>query len=577
MAMSPARIRPETALEAAGYVRVSRKVQAEGHSSEIQREAIKKLAAQEGYALTMIEEDHERGSKVSREGYQRIIEAVRQGTIHVVICYMHDRWGRDGVEWLDRAREFDRLGVPIISVQEGRDEGGLMRFVRAGMAQWYSEQLAKRVRPAREKAAREGTHMGPAPLGYRRAFPAWDGSGRRPHGHLVPDEATAWIIREIYTRYDAGGWSTRLLAKWLNTDERIPPPPTGSRWYGSTISDILRNEAYKGAVGYNKRPKGLYERAGDDEAFVIEGTHEPLVDPALWERVQRRLDGARDGQTYNRTQTPSGRQIALGAGLFRCADGECNGPMYAHVPSNPAKPAHYDCTRRKNGWPCKSRAYKADIAHEALVREVCRLRGAPWTRQAEDRLVGSDGRDAAAAAAAIQRALDHEHERMRRHARRMSDLEYDPTPEEIAAFREVGAEISARIRALEAQKAETSQRAAVVPDLRALHERFTQTEIATVVNRLIEKDDTAALRELLQGLVASARVVDRQPFYHPVWVQLAVTWKPNVQLLLDAGLLTLAEAAPPPAIPTSRDLMCARKKRYRQRQRAQEQGAPVPQ
>src|ERR1700688_1391458 len=46
------------------------------------------------------EEDHERGSKVSRTGYQRIIEAVRQGTIHVVLVYMFDRWGRDGVEWL---------------------------------------------------------------------------------------------------------------------------------------------------------------------------------------------------------------------------------------------------------------------------------------------------------------------------------------------------------------------------------------------------------------------------------------------------------------------------------------------
>jgi hypothetical protein len=50
MAMSPVRIRPKTALEAAGYIRVSRKEQAEGHSPEIQRQAIKKLAAQEGYA-----------------------------------------------------------------------------------------------------------------------------------------------------------------------------------------------------------------------------------------------------------------------------------------------------------------------------------------------------------------------------------------------------------------------------------------------------------------------------------------------------------------------------------------------
>jgi hypothetical protein len=45
-------LRPGQALEAAGYIRVSRKVQAEGHSPEIQREAIKRLAKQEGYNLT---------------------------------------------------------------------------------------------------------------------------------------------------------------------------------------------------------------------------------------------------------------------------------------------------------------------------------------------------------------------------------------------------------------------------------------------------------------------------------------------------------------------------------------------
>src|SRR2546421_8754238 len=91
------RLHPEQALEAAGYIRVSRKVQAEGHSPEIQREAIKRLAKQEGYILAddMIEEDHERGSKVTRGGYQRIIQLVREGRVAIVIVYMFDRWGRD--------------------------------------------------------------------------------------------------------------------------------------------------------------------------------------------------------------------------------------------------------------------------------------------------------------------------------------------------------------------------------------------------------------------------------------------------------------------------------------------------
>src|SRR5919199_4306531 len=98
-------------------------------------------------------DDHERGSKVTRKGYQQIIEAVRGGRVQAILVYMFDRWGRDGAEWLARAREFDRLGVPIISVQEGRDEGGIIRYVRAGMAEEEAIKIARRTRKPREKTA----------------------------------------------------------------------------------------------------------------------------------------------------------------------------------------------------------------------------------------------------------------------------------------------------------------------------------------------------------------------------------------------------------------------------------------
>src|SRR5919202_3264377 len=172
------RLQPDQALEAAGYIRVSRKMQAEGHSPDVQREAIKRLARQEGYALTLIKEDHERGSKLTRAGYQDIIVAVRDGTIHAVLVFMFDRWGRDGAEWLARAREFERLGVPIISAQEGRDEGGLIRFVRAGMAEEESRKIDRRVIEPRAQSARDGVFMGPTPYGYKRKYPEWVGMGQ---------------------------------------------------------------------------------------------------------------------------------------------------------------------------------------------------------------------------------------------------------------------------------------------------------------------------------------------------------------------------------------------------------------
>ena len=558
-----ARLHAQHALEAAGYIRVSLKRQADGYSPDVQRAAIKRLAAQEGYALTLIEEDHERGSKVTREGYQRVIEAVRQGTVHAVLVFMFDRWGRDGSEWLTRAREFERLGVPIISVQEGKDEGGLMRFMRAGMAEEYSRQLARRVRPAREAAARSGTHMGRTPFGYKRVYPAWDGGGRRPPGRLVPDEATAWIVRELYTRYAAGGASLQSLAQWLNSDPRVPRPPKAAEWGKSSLAFMLRLPVYYGAIRFNHDPHGQYEQASREDVFIVEDTHGPLIDRQTWNAVQARMDGAIMKQSYNRFTTPTGRPIALLTGLLLC--GDCGSPMYhlARVKADDSPP-QYRCLRRDKGASCTAKSYKRDLAHATILADVRRLRGAPWTPQAAERLAGPDGRSQAEAAAAIQRALDDERERLRRHTRRMSEMDDDPTPEQIAAFREVSAEMSARIRGLEAQLTETAQRVQNLPNLHALHEKLTHTELATVIDALDEQGDIEGLRVLLQGIITSARLVDRRPASHPKWLRFDLTWSDDVQTLLDAGLLWLEEAPPAPVESTSAHLRRIREKRYRE-------------
>lgn len=542
---APARVHPETAVEAAGYIRVSRKVQAEGHSPEVQRAAIKRLATQEGFILAddMIEEDHERGSKVSRAGYQRIIEAVRAGRVHAVLVFMFDRWGRDGTEWLTRAREFERLHVPIISVQEGKDEGGLMRFIRAGMAEEYSRQLAKRVLPAREKAAREGVFMGPAPLGYRRVYPEWDGRGRRPHGRLLADEATAWVVRELFARYAAGGCSLRSLADWLQSEARVPKRTDGYVWTRSSITGLLHNPVYIGLVRYNHRPCGYYERAAAGSMFTAPGLHEALIDAQTFAAVQRRLAAGRTRPSYNHG---AGKRVLLGAGLLTCA--ACGGPMEVCRKSDGKD--YYQCAWRwQRRAACTARAFLAALAHAALLRQIGRLRGAPWTPQAERRLTG-DGRDVDKAVA-LQRGLDAERARLRKHTLLMTALEDDPTPEQIAVFREVSADISGRIRSLDEQIAAVGDRAAHVPTLREMHARLATTELGPLLEALGVRGDVLGQRALIQDIVAAARVVERRPQSHPTWLRVDVTWTPDVQTLLDAGPLTLdaADAGPPPLAP----------------------------
>jgi hypothetical protein len=178
----------------------------------------------------------------------------------------------------------------------------------------------------------------------------------------------------------------------------------------------------------------------------------------------------------------------------------------------------------------------------AAVRLLC---GAPWTPQNEQRLLGADTQRAADSAN-IQRALDRERETLRRYARRIATMAEDPTPEEMAQFNQVRSEFTSRIRALEAQLAANSAPLLNMSRLRAVHTKLTRTQVADAIDGLQVTGDTQGLRELLVGLVDSARVVERRPESHPVWLRAEVRWVADVETLLAAGLLQLAH---PPAAP----------------------------
>jgi hypothetical protein len=262
-------------------------------------------------------------------------------------------------------------------------------------------------------------------------------------------------------------------------------------------------------------------------------------------------------QSYNRRHDPP----VAGRGIVRCAG--CGGPMRPGL--KPDGRLYYECAWRYMGKGCTARAYLAELGDGAILAQVCRLRGAPWTPQAERRLSGGEH---ATHAAELGRTLDAERERLRRHTRALSLVGHDPTPEEIVAFREVSAEISARIRALEAQVTDLGQRAARAPALRALHARLTRTEIPALVALLRERGDLEGLRELAQGLVTAARIVERRPESHPKWLRAEVTWHPDIPTLLEAGLLRLDTGpAPPPPGPSKQEMLREYCRRYRERHR----------
>lgn len=568
----PRRLHRDTELEAVGYLRVSQAIQAEGYSPEIQRSALQALAAREGYVLPeeRIYEDHERGSKVTRAGYQRLLAVVRRGEAAAVLVFMFDRWGRDGGEWITRARELERLGVPLISAQEGRDEGGLVRFVRAGMAEQFSRDLAKRMKAVMERTARSGIHYGRTPYGYVRVYPGRDARGRVLPGRLEIDAATAWVVREMFRRYAAGGETVISLVQWLNSDPRVPPPMKAAAWSRPTVADMLKRPVYIGHLRYNHRPSGDYERARPADMFIVEDTHPALVDQETWDRVQARLRAATQTPSANRTHTPRGKETSLLVGMLRCPD--CGGGTSMLRDRVHQKTPQYRCSNRINGrTACTSPSIKASVVEAAVLAAVSRLQGVPWDADAARRLLhGPAARPGAAQAEATARALAGERERLRRLTRRMADEDAELLPEERTAFREVRTEIATRIRSLEAQLSGVQERAVSLPGLRALHAELMRVPVAGLVQTLRAEGGTLALRAFLQTLISHTHVVERRPDYRPAWVRVDVTWTDDVQTLLDAGLLKEAPPDPAPTFPTPQEYrtmrwqrLCERRKRER--------------
>jgi DNA invertase Pin-like site-specific DNA recombinase len=483
-----------------------------------------------------IYEDHERGHKLTRKGYQAILQGVRENRYQAVYVFMLDRWGRDSIERQQRGKEFDRLRVPLISVLEGVDEPGLVRVIRAELAEEESRKNAQRVFPNREGAAREGTHCGMTPYGFRRVYPEWDGKGRRPAGMLVPDEPAASEVRQMFARYASGEWSTWDIAQDLN--RRGITGARGHPWSTATVSAVLSNPVYVGDVRFNRRPSGHYLRAGEGSMFVAQGKHEALVERAVFERVQRRLAAARSHVTVSRRSSHD----HLLAGLVRCH--ECNGLMIPSVPTLAAggRKAQMLCNTKHKGRGCHASAYRLDLATEALLAQVRRLRGSPWTLEKEKLLAGDEG----PAAAALDRELAEARETLRRANFRFMVEIKDPTKEDREAFEAVRCEMGARIRELEAQQAALKHDAQALPRLRKLHERLTRTEIGSLIDQFLARGDSAGLRDLIVELVESATLVERVPQMRSRWLRFEVNWTEEVGLLVRAGLLTFAPEPEPP-------------------------------
>jgi DNA invertase Pin-like site-specific DNA recombinase len=327
------------------YVRVSTVMGRAGddfHSPDLQVDAMRRLTVSNGLREVEVVQDIDRtGRDFSREGVTRIMELARARQVDVVAVYNLSRFGRNTSESLRYIKELRDLGVSVVSTVEQIDdtpEGQFMLGQFLGMAQLYSDQIARQWQQVLQRRAEQGRwHGSNPPLGYLL----------EPGRGLVEDPMMGPLMTAAFERYAAGDLVSHIA--------RAVGDRRGKVTAVGTLKRALRNPVYIGWLAHN----------GVEHA----GRHEALVDEVTWAKVQRRLN--RDAQTPSRRLAVSHSLV----GLVVCD--ECNKHLQLHTqPGRPGTgprggggrvrvPA-LQCRQRLSGGP-----------------EVCRGPGAPAVAEVE--------------------------------------------------------------------------------------------------------------------------------------------------------------------------------------------------
>lgn len=252
------------------------------NSLDAQREACAAYAASqrhEGWEVLpqFYDDGGYSGGTLDRPALKQLLADVSAGNVDVIILYKIDRLTRSLADFARIVDVLDRALASFVSVTQAFNTttsmGRLTLNVLLSFAQFEREVGAERVRDKIAASKRKGMWMGGVcPLGY-------DVRNRA----LVVNETEACVVRQIFDIYLALG-SVRSLEDDLRNRgvcSKLRVSRAGVEAGGNSISRgalyvMLRNVLYVGQVSH--------------KGSVFPGQHEGIVDPEIFERVQRLLN-----------------------------------------------------------------------------------------------------------------------------------------------------------------------------------------------------------------------------------------------------------------------------------------------
>ncbi len=345
-------------MKTVGYIRVSTEDQArEGYGLAAQEDAVRHYCQAHGWEVVAIYVDAGRSGKSidGRPDLFRLLSDADSRRFERVVVWRLDRVARRLKDLLEVYERLEAAGVSVVSIQESIDTGSaggrMMRSVLGAFAEFERDVITDRIRAGIAEKARQGALVGPLPLGYLR-----DESDS-----VVIDSVVAAAIREAFVMYSSGDYSLRDMTRWA-ADVGLRSAK-GNALDRLSIRKLLTNPTYAGKVTFHARDGG---------GVVSEGRHAAIVEPELFDAVQRMLQTRR----FKRPERPYGKEPYplsatgmcgfCGAGLSGCAS----------VKEGRYRYRYYRCStaHRRGREACAQPMVQADVFEDQIAAYVGGMR-----------------------------------------------------------------------------------------------------------------------------------------------------------------------------------------------------------
>ena len=283
-----------------------------------------------------------------RDGFNRMVADALAGKIDLIVTKSVSRFARNTVDSLSTIRKLKEHNIECYFEKENiwtfDSKGELLLTIMSSLAREESRSISENVTWGQRKRMADGK----VSFAYSR-FLGLDKDKETGKIVVVPEQAeTVRLIFKLFLE----GMTPHSIAAEL-TKRGIKTPSGKDVWNQQTVRRMLSNEKYKGDALLQKEftvdflQKKMKKNEGEVPQYYVEGNHEAIISPAVFDMVQAELARRKSGGSRY-----SG--VSIFSNKIRC--GDCGGWYGSKVwhSTDQYRKVIYRCNRKYKDEKCQT-------------------------------------------------------------------------------------------------------------------------------------------------------------------------------------------------------------------------------